>query len=61
MQGAESETDAKHNYWQCGKMQEANGRGPEVLAYTQMKVHTHNEQDCTLDMNDHTVAVNVQH
>eukprot|EP00983_Pelagomonas_calceolata_P073213 1152051-Pelagomonas_calceolata.AAC.2 len=36
-------------------MQETDGQGPEVLAYTQMQVHTHNEQDCTLDKNDHTV------
>jgi len=31
-----------------------------LLAYTQMQVHTHNEQDCTLDKNGHTVAVSVQ-
>eukprot|EP00983_Pelagomonas_calceolata_P024108 758093-Pelagomonas_calceolata.AAC.1 len=56
MKGAESGIDAKHNSWLCGKMQETNGQGPEVLVYTQMQVHTHNEQDCTLDKNDHTVA-----
>eukprot|EP00983_Pelagomonas_calceolata_P078407 1154241-Pelagomonas_calceolata.AAC.3 len=26
-----------------------------------MQVHTHNEQDCTLNKNDHTAAVNVKH
>eukprot|EP00983_Pelagomonas_calceolata_P064878 1148335-Pelagomonas_calceolata.AAC.2 len=61
MKGAESETDAKHICWLCGTMQGTDGQGPQVLAYTQVKVHTHNEQDCTLDKNDHTVAVNIQH
>eukprot|EP00983_Pelagomonas_calceolata_P100242 1158544-Pelagomonas_calceolata.AAC.6 len=42
-------------------MQERDGKSPEVLAYTQMQVHTHNEQDSTLYKNDHTAAVNVQH
>eukprot|EP00983_Pelagomonas_calceolata_P028604 895700-Pelagomonas_calceolata.AAC.4 len=42
-------------------MQERDGQSPEVLVYTRMQVHTHNEQDCTLNKNDHTVAVNIQH
>eukprot|EP00983_Pelagomonas_calceolata_P027719 870704-Pelagomonas_calceolata.AAC.1 len=33
----------------------------EVLVYTQMQVHTHNGQACTLNEIDHMTAVNIQH
>eukprot|EP00983_Pelagomonas_calceolata_P011268 362493-Pelagomonas_calceolata.AAC.4 len=42
-------------------MQEKDGQSPEVLAHTQMQVHTHNEQDSTLHKNDHAAAVIVQY
>eukprot|EP00983_Pelagomonas_calceolata_P018774 589740-Pelagomonas_calceolata.AAC.1 len=42
-------------------MQMRDGLSPEVLSHTQMQVRTHNEQDGTLNKNDHAAAVMVQH
>ena len=49
--------DSRHPDTKCRR----DGQGPEILVLARMQVHTYNEQDCTLNKNDHTAAVKFAH